>query len=153
MIDPSSEGMPPRSEDSSAGPAARDDCAVGSAASASSAASGTVPEQIDEAKASLSQLCAREKDVAKKMAEIVHVVNSRGHARACALEEMMAAAREERDAVQAGIRGVMMTLNALVNIPVSGGRNPTEWLPDELVILVMIFEWLPAEALLRGVHV
>jgi len=65
------------------------------------------------------------------------------------MEEMMAAAREERDAVHAGIRGVRMTLDALTNMPVSGGRNPSEWLPDELVI--MIFEWLPAEALLRGV--
>jgi hypothetical protein len=36
----------------------------------------------------------------------------------------------------------------LVNAPVSGGRDPFEWLPDELV--VMIIEKMPFESVWRG---
>jgi len=39
-------------------------------------------------------------------------------------------------------------LDALVNAPVSGGRDPFEWLPDELV--VMIIERMPFESVWRG---
>jgi hypothetical protein len=39
-------------------------------------------------------------------------------------------------------------LNALVNAPVSGGRNPFDWLPDELIL--MILERVPFEALWSG---
>jgi hypothetical protein len=40
-------------------------------------------------------------------------------------------------------------LKALVNAPVSGGRNPFDWLPDELIL--MILERVPFEALWSGV--
>lgn len=29
-------------------------------------------------------------------------------------------------------------LDALVNAPLSGGRDPTEWLPDELIVMIMV---------------
>jgi len=39
-------------------------------------------------------------------------------------------------------------LNALVNTPVSGGRDPFEWLPDELIVMIMLM--LPFEVLWSG---
>ena len=41
-------------------------------------------------------------------------------------------------------------LDALVNAPVSGGRDPTLWLPDEL--MEMIFLKVPFEALWGGLE-
>jgi len=42
-------------------------------------------------------------------------------------------------------------LDALINAPVSGGRDPFEWLPDELI--VMILERMSFEALVGCDHV
>jgi hypothetical protein len=43
----------------------------------------------------------------------------------------------KRDAVRAEIDTVESELDATVNAPVSGGRDPTEWLPDELMLMVL----------------
>jgi hypothetical protein len=48
-------------------------------------------------------------------------------------------ARVERNAVRAEMVLVERELNVLVNAPVSGGRDPTDWLPDELVLLIILF--------------
>jgi len=40
-------------------------------------------------------------------------------------------------------------LSALVNAPVSGGRDPFEWLPDELIVMIVLM--LPFEVLWSGV--
>jgi hypothetical protein len=55
----------------------------------------------------------------------------------------------ERDAVRAAIVSAEAGINALVNAPVSGGRDPTEWLPDELIVMIMIA--LPFDVLWSGV--
>jgi hypothetical protein len=48
--------------------------------------------------------------------------------------------RAKRDAVYDEVAFAQSVLDALLNAPVSGGRDPFEWLPDELVenILVML---------------
>jgi len=43
----------------------------------------------------------------------------------------------KRDAVRAEIDTVESELDAAVNAPVSGGRDPTEWLPDKLMLMVL----------------
>jgi WD40 repeat protein len=40
-------------------------------------------------------------------------------------------------------------LSALVNAPVSGGRDPFEWLPDELIVMIVLM--FPLEVLWSGV--
>jgi hypothetical protein len=40
-------------------------------------------------------------------------------------------------------------LDTLINAPVSGGRGPFEWLPDELIVMIMLM--LPFEVLWSGV--
>jgi len=54
----------------------------------------------------------------------------------------------ERDMVRAEAAAVQIKLDALVNAPVSGGLDPFEWLPDEL--LVMVFVMLPVGTLVSG---
>jgi hypothetical protein len=58
-------------------------------------------------------------------------------------------ARAEREAVRAEVASTERELEALVNAPVSGGRDPFEWLPDELIVMIMLM--LPFEALWGGV--
>ena len=62
------------------------------------------------------------------------------------LQEDVATA--ERDAVRAEIKAAERELDRAVNAPVSGGRDPTEWLGDE--VLVMIFLMLPFQMLRTG---
>jgi hypothetical protein len=64
-------------------------------------------------------------------------------ARLCALRD-----RRPTKAVRAEMALAERELDALVNAPVSGGRDPFEWLPDELV--VMIIERMPFESVWRG---
>jgi hypothetical protein len=63
-------------------------------------------------------------------------------ARLCALRD-----RRPTKAVRAEMALAERELDALVNAPVSGGRDPFEWLPDELV--VMIIERMPFESVWR----
>jgi hypothetical protein len=51
----------------------------------------------------------------------------------------------KREAVRAEIIIVENELDDAVNEPVSGGRDPTEWLPDELMLMVL--ERVPFAAL------
>jgi hypothetical protein len=53
------------------------------------------------------------------------------------------------EAVRAEIKAVEIELDAAVNAPVIGGQDPTEWLPDEL--LLMVLERVPFAMLWRGV--
>jgi hypothetical protein len=60
-------------------------------------------------------------------------------------EEKMAS---EREGVEAEIAKVESELEAAVAAPASGGRDPTSWLPDELLIVIMLL--LPLETLCKG---
>jgi hypothetical protein len=43
----------------------------------------------------------------------------------------------KREAVCVEIKATESELDAAVNAPVCGGRDPTEWLPDELMLMVL----------------
>jgi len=51
----------------------------------------------------------------------------------------------EREAVRADMASAESEFDALVRAPVSGGRDPFEWLPDELIVMIMVR--LPFEVL------
>ena len=68
-----------------------------------------------------------------------------------ALERNKAAARrarEEQELAREKIKAAQNKLDAAIKAPVSGGRDPTEWLPDEL--LLMVLERLPVATLCSG---
>jgi WD40 repeat protein len=46
--------------------------------------------------------------------------------------------RRQSKAVRAEMASARRELNALVKAPVSGGRDPFEWLPDELIVMIML---------------
>ena len=77
-------------------------------------------------------------------AEQVHGVKTR-LAQLCTRDDELTA---ERDAVRAEMVSAKDKLDTLVNAPVRGGRDPTLWLPDEL--MVMIFVVVPFEVLWSG---
>jgi hypothetical protein len=56
--------------------------------------------------------------------------------------------KAKRDAVRMEIRAAKSELDAAVNAPVSGGRDPTESLPDELIVMIMLM--LPFATLWSG---
>jgi hypothetical protein len=71
-----------------------------------------------------------------------------------AVKARMAMLRQRRQtskAVRAALASAERELDALINAPVSGGRDPFEWLPDELI--VMILERMSFEALVGCDHV
>jgi WD40 repeat protein len=63
--------------------------------------------------------------------ELQVVIDSGAHA-ACG------AACEEQEVVRAQMALAEKELDALVNAPVSGGHDPFEWLPDELIVMIML---------------
>ena len=65
------------------------------------------------------------------------------------LTEVIERAIAERVAVRAEMAAVKDELDVLISAPVSGGRDPTMWLPDEL--MEMIFLMMPFEVLWGGV--
>jgi hypothetical protein len=69
-------------------------------------------------------------------------------ARDAELLAVIARATAEREVVRTKMASAEGRLNVLVNAPVSRGRNPTEWLPDELVVMVLLM--LPFETLRGG---
>jgi hypothetical protein len=61
---------------------------------------------------------------------------------------VVATATSKREVVQSEIKVAESELDEAVNAPVSGGRDPTEWLPDELMLMVL--ERLPFTTLWGG---
>jgi WD40 repeat protein len=66
-----------------------------------------------------------------------------------ARDVLIAHAWVERRDVHTELSLLERELDALVNAPVSGGRDPTEWLPDELIVMIMLM--LSLDALWGGV--
>jgi WD40 repeat protein len=56
--------------------------------------------------------------------------------------------KAKRDAVLAEIKAAESELDAAVNAPLTGGRDPTESLPDELILMIMLM--LPFATLWSG---
>jgi hypothetical protein len=65
-----------------------------------------------------------------------------------ALRETEEALLSEREGVEAKMAAVESELEVAVAAPVSGGRDPTSWLPDELLIVILLL--VPFEALWKG---
>jgi hypothetical protein len=57
--------------------------------------------------------------------------------------------RRERSALRSDARTTNARLDAAVNAAVSGGRDPTSWLPDELMLAILLM--LPFDVLWGGV--
>jgi len=70
------------------------------------------------------------------------------HMRDAELLAVMVRAEEEHKALRVEMASAESELNALVNAPVSGGRDPFEWLPDELIVMIMLM--LPFDVLWSG---
>jgi outer membrane murein-binding lipoprotein Lpp len=86
-------------------------------------------------------------------AEYHHVDQLKGKlarlaARVEALREAEEKMASEREGVQTEMAKVESELEAAVAAPASGGRDPTSWLPDELLIVIMLL--LPLETLCKG---
>jgi hypothetical protein len=113
------------------------------------AGSTSVPEQIDGVKAHLIALHARDAELLAVI-ETMNAVHDAEVERARAVRDAaIERARAEREAVRAEMASAESELGALVNAPVSGGRDPLEWLPDELIVMIMLM--LPFEVLWSGV--
>jgi hypothetical protein len=69
-------------------------------------------------------------------------------ARVEALREAEEKMASEREGVEAEMAKVESELEAAVAAPTSGGRDPTSWLPDELLIVILLL--LPSETLWKG---
>jgi WD40 repeat protein len=69
-------------------------------------------------------------------------------ARVEALREAEEKMASEREGVETEMAKVESELEAAVAAPASGGQDPTSWLPDELLILILLL--LPFETLWRG---
>ena len=101
------------------------DVTAAAAAAAASDVDGHTPEaaEVDGVKARLSELHTRECELDGELSEALAVVER---------------VRAKRDAVRAEVASAESKLDALVNASVSGGRDPFEWLPDELLAMVLV---------------
>jgi hypothetical protein len=120
----------------------------GDAADAASAAAARAlgAERVDRIKARLAPLLASDDELGVELGELQAEWERAGaaHDEVDALERVTA----KRETVRAEIEATRNELDAAVNAPVSGGHDPTEWLPDEL--LLMVLERLPWAALCSG---
>jgi WD40 repeat protein len=69
-------------------------------------------------------------------------------ARVEALREAEEKMASEREGVETEMAKVESELDAAVAAPASGGRDPTSWLPDELLIVILLL--VPFETLWKG---
>ena len=58
--------------------------------------------------------------------------------RVTVLLDVIECADTQRENVRVHMAGAENELNELVNAPVSGGRDPTEWLSDELMVMIIV---------------
>jgi hypothetical protein len=101
-------------------------------------------EHVDGMKGRLATLCAHEAELGVELSEldVQHAIKL-GELEAARLtleaahNEAVECVKAKREAVRAEINAAEGELNAAVNAPVSGGRDPTEWLPDELVLMIV----------------
>jgi hypothetical protein len=94
-------------------------------------------ERVDGVKGRLATLCTHEAELGVELSEldVQHAIKLRELE--AAHKEAVERVKAKREAVRAEINAAEGELNAAVNAPVSGGRDPTEWLPDELVLMIV----------------
>jgi WD40 repeat protein len=122
--------------------------AAAAGAPPSPAISTFAAEQVDGVKAHLTALHVRDAELLAVI-ETANAVHDAEVERARAVRDAaIERARAEREVVRAEMASAESELGALVKAPVSGGRDPFEWLPDELIVMIMLM--LPFEVLWSG---
>jgi WD40 repeat protein len=111
-------------------------------AAAAASAPATDAERVDGIKARLATLRACEVELDDPVVELseLQAVESRS--------AVMKRVTAKQEAVRTEIKATESELDAAVNAPLSGGRDPTEWLPDELMLMVL--ERVPFATLWSG---
>jgi WD40 repeat protein len=111
--------------------------------------------RVEGIKGRLATLCTHEVELGVELSEldVQHAIKL-GELEAARLtleaahKEAVERVKAKREAVRAEIETVERELDVVVHAPVSGGRDPTEWLPDELMLMVL--ERLPFATLWSG---
>jgi len=100
---------------------------------------------VDGIKGRLTTLCTHEAELGVELCELEaqHAMKMQA-----THKEAVQQVTAKRDAVRAAIKATENELDEAVNAPVSGGRDPTEWLPDELMLMVL--ERVPFATLWSG---
>jgi hypothetical protein len=110
----------------------------GDAASTAAAATpNSDTECVEGCKARLATLLSHEAELGVELSELES-----------AFKAAVERAKAKREAVRAEIKAAKIELDAAVNAPVSGGRDPTKSLPDELIVMIMLM--LPFATLWSG---
>jgi hypothetical protein len=114
-------------------------------------ASGSSPEagEADRVKAHLSRLHSHDKEQIEVMRCAAAEWSAAVDRATAERDTVNQRATGERELARAEIASAERELDALISAPVSGGRDPFEWLPDELIVMIMLM--LPFEVLWRGV--
>jgi hypothetical protein len=127
---------------------------VESGAAAAAVAAAAPPsselERVDSIKGRLATLCTHEAELEVELSEldVQHATKLWelffspffGAARLtleAAHKEAVERVKAKREAVRAEINAAEGELDAAVDAPVSRGRDPTEWLPDELMLMIV----------------
>jgi WD40 repeat protein len=110
----------------------------GARAGGGGASPATVLEHVDRVEAELAILRMRDAELNREL----NVANAAKN------KPVVKNVKAKRARVQTKIKAAEHTLCAILTAPVSGGRDPTEWLPDEM--LLTVFEMLPWETLCSG---
>jgi WD40 repeat protein len=126
-----------------------------SGAVAAGAPSVAVLDRVCGVKGRLATLCTHEAELDVELSEldVQHAIKLRElEAARLTLEavhkEAVERVKAKRDVVRAETNAAECELDAAVNAPLSGGRDPTEWLPDELMLMVL--ERVPFATLWSG---
>lgn len=114
--------------------------------------------RVNLIKARLAALCTRNATrTAELDAELIELraahkaaMQQGDHWRALSFPPRIERVRVKLDGVHTEINAVRMELDAAVTAPMSGNRDPTKWLPDE--ILIAVFEWLDPKTMLTVIH-
>jgi WD40 repeat protein len=92
-------------------------------------------ERVDGIKWRLATLRTHETELGVELSELQEAVDIKR-------------VKAKRKAVRAEIKAAISELDSAVNAPVSGGRDPTEWVPDELMLMILLM--LPFATLWSG---
>jgi hypothetical protein len=111
--------------------------------------STSAAEQVVGVKAHLTALHASSAELQAVIATANAVHDAEVERARAVRDAAIERATAERKAVRAEMASAKSELDALVNAPVSGGRDPFEWLPDELIVMIVLM--LPFEVLWSGV--
>jgi hypothetical protein len=94
-------------------------------------------ERVEGIQAHITSIRAHEVELGVMLSEldVQHAIKLRELE--AAHKEAVEVVAAKREMVQAQIKVTESELTLAVDAPVSGGRDPTEWLPDELMLMVL----------------